>query len=194
VIGGSIGALGAAAAVYLTLKLQRDDETETVSRAVLMEIAQLSKFPSGQLDNCIMIYSGKFTTCPREKFVSMMKTPDPVIYPSVAGQISRHPKVESIVAFYAGIQEARLTAELISEAAHKPPMLEPNDVPGLAIVLREQCRLASEILRAESPLSNKSYLSSQMIEVLATMLEKSVNKGDKIFPSVGQYEATHNVS
>jgi hypothetical protein len=114
VIGGSIGASGAAAAVYLTLKLQRDDETEKVSRAVLMEIAQLSKFPSGQLDNCIMIYLGQFSTCPRNKLASMISTPDPVIYPSVAGQISRHVQVELIVAFYTGIQEARSMVEVIA--------------------------------------------------------------------------------
>jgi hypothetical protein len=174
---------------WVLLKLQRDDETEKVSRAVVMEIAQLSKFPSGQLDNCVMIYSGEFTTCRRDKLAFMMSTPDPVIYPSVAGKISRHPQVELIVAFYTGIQEARATAELITEATHRGPMLKPEDVTGLAIVLREQCRLGRDILRADSSLPDKSSISRAMIGVLAGMLDKSVIKGDETFPGVGQYEA-----
>src|SRR5690348_13086787 len=60
VVGGAIGALGAAAAVYLTLRVQRDEEISKVTRAVVMEIAQLSKFPSGQLDTCVLIYQGNF--------------------------------------------------------------------------------------------------------------------------------------
>lgn len=44
VVGGVVGALGAAFAVYLTLRGQRDDETEKICTAIITEIAQLSRF------------------------------------------------------------------------------------------------------------------------------------------------------
>ena len=52
VLGGMIGAMGAAVAVYLTLQLQRDDETEKISTAIITEIAQLTKFPCERLALC----------------------------------------------------------------------------------------------------------------------------------------------
>lgn len=188
VIGGTIGALGAALAVYLTLTLQRDDETQKVGRAIVMEVAHLSKFPSGQLDNCVLIASGRFSDCPRAKLASMMNTPQPVVYPSVAGQISRHPKSELIVAFYTGLQETRSMVEIITEAQHRGPLLKRKDVEGLGILLREQCRLAREIIRHESA-QPTSHLARESLRLLGVMLDGAVRKGDAAFPTVAEFEA-----
>jgi hypothetical protein len=52
VMGGTIGAFGSAAAIYIMLQGQRDDEIEKVSAAVLREVAELCKQPVGQLGAC----------------------------------------------------------------------------------------------------------------------------------------------
>ncbi len=49
VVGGIIGALGAALAVYLTLHMQRRDDMDKISAAILAEIMELCKSPIGQL-------------------------------------------------------------------------------------------------------------------------------------------------
>src|SRR5580704_8494412 len=59
IIGGTIGALGSAAAVYFMLKVQRDEETEKTSAAILREVTELCKGPIGQLSACAMIQSGQ---------------------------------------------------------------------------------------------------------------------------------------
>jgi hypothetical protein len=56
VIGGIIAALGAALAVYLTLRGQRQDEAEKISTGIVMEVAQLAKFPLEQLATCRLIH------------------------------------------------------------------------------------------------------------------------------------------
>jgi hypothetical protein len=48
ILGGAIGALGSAAAVYLMFKGQRDDEIEKGSAAIFREITELCKSPIGQ--------------------------------------------------------------------------------------------------------------------------------------------------
>jgi hypothetical protein len=187
VIGGAAGALGAAAAVYLTLTLQRDDETLKVHRAIAMEIATLSKFPSGQLDTCVMIYTGEFKAR-RDRLLTLVSMPVPVVYPSVAGQISRHPQVELIVAFYSMFEEARSTALIVAEATERGPLLDKIDIVGLGTLLREQCRVARDILRADASDAGKSGLSEQILRGVHTMLDISVKRADQIFPSVTDFE------
>jgi hypothetical protein len=83
VIGGAIGAGGAAAAVYIMLAGQRADDTEIVSAAVLAEVAELCKFPIGQLGACFAIQGGGLDA-PKSSLPALMHTPEPIIFPAVA--------------------------------------------------------------------------------------------------------------
>ena len=49
VLGGMIGAMGAAAAVYLTLQWQRDDETEKISTAIITRWPSSPSFRASSL-------------------------------------------------------------------------------------------------------------------------------------------------
>ena len=66
-----LGRSAPAAAVYLTLRVQRDDETQKVGTAILTEVAQLAKFPVGQLETCRLIAEGY--NMPRVAFALAMK-------------------------------------------------------------------------------------------------------------------------
>jgi hypothetical protein len=187
VLGGAIGALGAAAAVYLTLNVQRGEEISKVTRAVVMEIAQLSKFPSGQLETCVLIFQGKFNA-QREKLPTLMNSPTPVIYPGIADQIARHPNAELIVAFYTGLQETRLTVDVVVAAKERGPEIRPADIVGIGVMLMEQCRLAQRILVRAQPFFDASTLPALMVVKCIEMLGASIAKG-AVFPSLDQYDA-----
>ena len=52
ILGGGIGALGAAGAVYILIDRERAEEAEKTTAAVLHEVAAFAKFPLGQLAFC----------------------------------------------------------------------------------------------------------------------------------------------
>lgn len=120
VLGGVIGALGSAAAVYIMLDRQREEESEKVSRAVLMEVAELCKFPIGQLNACEMILGG--LSFPKGDLPTLMETPSPIIYPAVADRISRLPRPTLVVSFYSRLAETR---GVVATIVHSPPVNEP---------------------------------------------------------------------
>ena len=59
VIGGTIGAFGSAAAVYLMLRAQREEETDKASAAILRDVTELCKAPIGQLGALAGIQMGQ---------------------------------------------------------------------------------------------------------------------------------------
>jgi hypothetical protein len=91
ILGGLIGAAGAALAVYLTLKGQRDDESASTISAILSEVAELSKFPVGQLGFCGQVQIGN-ASAPKSALPTIMHTPEAVIYPALPARIARLPK------------------------------------------------------------------------------------------------------
>jgi hypothetical protein len=99
IIGGTIGAHGSAAAVYFMLKVQRDEETEKTSAAILREITELCKGPLGQLTACALIQSGQIRP-PKSELRRLFNAPIPTIYPAVADRISRLPRPTLVVTFY----------------------------------------------------------------------------------------------
>jgi hypothetical protein len=90
VVGGIIGALGSAAAVYLMLGKQRADEQDRVSAAVLREVAELCKAPIGHLTMCAQIATGQGQV-PVADLKGLFVSPQPVVFPAVAGLIGRLP-------------------------------------------------------------------------------------------------------
>ena len=183
VIGGAIGALGSAAAVYIMLSLQRAEESEKVSAAVLNEVAELSKFPVGQLEVCELIQSGKFSF-PKADLPKLMHTPDAVIYPAVADRISRLPRPILVVSFYTRLAEARGVAEVI---AYSPPVGEvmmPHHVEGLADILISICQLAGFILRSVDPQPGEELaLATETRTVVLARLDEQLTTARLAFPN-----------
>ena len=104
VIGGTIGALGAAVAVYFMLKGQRNEEIEKTSAAVLREVAELCKSPIGQLGAIAGIQTGQIRV-PKSELRQLFHTPTPTIYPAIADRINRLPRPTLVVTFYMQLQE-----------------------------------------------------------------------------------------
>jgi hypothetical protein len=152
VIGGAIGAGGAAVAVYMMLAGQRADDTEIVSAAVLAEIAELCKFPIGQLGACFVIQGGGLDA-PKSSLPALMHTPEPIVFPAVADRVSRLPSATLVVSFYSRLSETRGLIEIIVLA---PSVAQPIDpageklasyhIQGLADLLISQCQVAKMIL------------------------------------------------
>lgn len=187
VIGGIIGALGAAAAVYLTLKVQRDDETEKVCTAIVTEIAQLAKFPVGQLEICRVITQG--LQVPRTGLTHFMQTPTPTIYPNSAASVSRLPRPSLVTSFYLGLVETEKTVRVILTNPSPNMFLTPVDVQGLGVLLREQCFLARQILSEPSvpPVRDVDF-HRKMIEGIVAMLDAELEAARGVFPTVQEYQ------
>jgi len=56
---GRFGAFGSAAAVYLMLRAQREEETDKASAAILRDVTELCKAPIGQLGALAGIQMGQ---------------------------------------------------------------------------------------------------------------------------------------
>jgi len=187
VVGGAIGAVGAAAAVYIMLDRQRAEETEKVSSAVLSEVAQLCKFPIGQLGVCEMIQSGKFSF-PKADLPTLMGTPDPIIYPAVADRIRRLPRPTLVVTFYTSLMETRGVVAVI---AHSPPVDEPitaGHIQGLADILIHLCQLAKMILSSAAPAPDReaALVAGQRAHMLKA-LDEQLAAAKQAFPNADSF-------
>jgi hypothetical protein len=188
VVGGTMGALGAALAVYLTLRGQREDEAEKISTAIIMEVAQLAKFPKEQLVTCRAIHKRMFSP-PRDQLDALMQTPQPILYLAAAERISRVPRPALVVAFYNGLAEVQATVNVIMRRASESANLEPRDVEGLGVLLLSQCMLARQILAHPKPPQNQDVeLIKQMLLAIINALDKEIETSKKIFPTVRDFE------
>lgn len=188
VVGGIVGALGAAFAVYLTLTLQRKDEADRASSAIITEIAHLAKYPCGQLENCRAIFQGRFQP-PRNSLAAMMQTPRPALYQAAAGLISRVPKPALVVAFYLGLGETEQAVKVILSAPSVNLHLTPTDVEGLGVLLINQCFLARQILSAApTPTGDEALVVAAMLAGIMKMLDDELALSRPVFPTALQYQ------
>ncbi|WP_146604404.1 hypothetical protein [Rhodoplanes roseus] len=189
IIGGAVGAIGAALAVYLTLRGQRDDEAEKTLIAIIMEIAFLAKYVAGKLELCTKVLKGEFS-CPRGGLPIVMFIPSPVIYPIVADRISRLSRPALVVSFYTTLMEIQGCMNVIVYAKGDD-MIAARDIRGLAILLREQCNYAKLVLEDASRLrARETGLSAEQLKAVINMLDESIAKADQNFPSFDEYVRT----
>jgi hypothetical protein len=187
VVGGTIGALGAALAVYLALRGQQADETEKISTAITMEVAQLVKFLLGQLETCRAIYQGKLTAA-RNKLPSLMQIPEPTLYKAAAEHISRVSRPALVVAFYTGLAETQAAVNVVLANRPTEALLEPIDVEGIGILLLEQCMIARQILaHARRPEQDTELIRQMLIEIIRR-LDEEIETSKKAFPTAHAYE------
>lgn len=194
VIGGAIGAGGSAAAVYMMLAGQRADDTEIVSAAVLAEIAELCKFPIGQLGACFLIQQGALDA-PKSSLPALMHTPEPIIFPAVADRVSRLPSATLVVSFYSRLSETRGVIEIVVLAPPVVQLIPPAveklasyHIQGLADLLVSQCQVAKMILESidadgikETPLVRARRLH------MLKMIDAQLASAREIFPNAESF-------
>ena len=188
VVGGTIGALGAAFAVYWTLRYQREDETEKICTAIVTEISQLSRFPLEQLALCRAICEGR-RQVPRIDLPIVMQTPPSTLYLAAAERISRVHRPTLVIAFYMGLVETERCVNVIVNAREGDAILVPRDVEGLGSLLIEQCFLARQILSQAPVATGKDkLLATQMLTVMIQRLDEQIEKSKAVFPTTEEYE------
>jgi hypothetical protein len=85
-LGGFVGAMGAALAVYLTLSGQRREERRRIHDAIIREVISFARLAIGKLRTCNDIHAG-IVGWPVSKLAEIMQMPAPIIYPAVADRI-----------------------------------------------------------------------------------------------------------
>ena len=183
VIGGTIGALGSAAAVFIMLRAQRNDETEKVSDAVLSEVAELCKSPIGQLHACAQIQIGQ-TPCPISSLRDLFQTPAPVIFPAVASMVSRLPCAALVVTFYTQLQETPGLLTIIEHAFPPNSVVTGPQIQGLADLVISQCQLAGLILKSAPP---GSGLAAEKRSHMVRVLEEQLAAAKEVFPNAKSF-------
>ena len=191
VIGGAIGAGGAAAAVYLTLAGMRADDTEIVSAAIMAEVAELCKFPIGQLGACFVIQAGGLDA-PKTSLPALMHTPEPVIFPAVANRVSRLSMATLIVSFYSRLHETRGVIEIIVLAPPAPPAVEklgPKHIQGLADLLISQCQVAKMILESveQSTIKETELVRARRLHMLR-QIDEQLATARLLFPKAESFD------
>lgn len=114
VVGGTIGALGAALAVYLTLTGQRTVETEKVCVAIAHEMMEFVRLIVGHLDSCVDI-AQNIVQIPLGALPRAMELPDPIVYKAVGDRVALTRTARHIISFYTRLSEMKTGIVAIAE-------------------------------------------------------------------------------
>jgi hypothetical protein len=146
-LGGCIGAMGAALAVYLTLTCQRREDRTRIRDAIIREVISFARLAIGHLKICNNIHTGRITL-PVPKLAKMTQMPAPIIYPAVADKIGLLKAPQHVVAFYGRFEEIAIMAQAVSgDQNRQTSRIEANDVRLIVEVLLDSCRLAGSIIQ-----------------------------------------------
>lgn len=183
IVGGVIGALGSAAAVFIMLRAQRNDEIEKVSEAVLSEVVELCKSPIGQLNACAQIQLNIISP-PISEFKNLFQMPAPIVFPAVASMIGRLPFATLAVTFYMQLQETRGLLAVIEGAFPPNAPVTGAHVQMLADLLISQCQLARFILgSAPRAHSHETALARDQRAHMLTVLDEQLAAAREVFPN-----------
>jgi hypothetical protein len=145
VVGGGLGALGAAGAVYLTLQGQRQEDRSRIQEAIVREVIEFGRLAVGQLDICESIRTG-VVKIPTGKLTEVMRMPEPTVYPAVADKIGVLWAPQRVVAFYMRIKEVEV---MIRNMAHGPKLQEISTGHDIKVIAESWvfiCVLATQII------------------------------------------------
>ena len=147
VLGGVIGALGAALAVYLTLTGQRKEDRERIHSAVVREVIEFARIAVGHLETCESIRAGVIAL-PATKLPQAMQMPTPTIYPAVADKIGLLKSPQHVVAFYMRFAEIVVMAQAVADDPRlQNSRLQENNVRLIVEALLAICQFATWIIR-----------------------------------------------
>jgi hypothetical protein len=171
ILGGIIGAAGAALAVYLTIAGQRKDDTEKVEAALRMEVAEFGRLALGPLFFFAQRIIVAGDQIPLNDLPALVAMPEAVVYKATADRISRLPYGTLFVTFHSRIAEAISMAKAyatsgrpVQHEGRSPtePMIEARLANTLATGWRDICELACTIMRADAaaPQSAEASIAS----------------------------------
>jgi len=185
VLGGLIGAGGAALAVYLTLVSQRKDEAAKVEESLQAEVAEFARLAVGPLAILTPQVARKGPPMPLEDIPEITDLPEPVVFKAAADRLSRLSYGPLLVTFYVRIAEAKQMAKLlglripISHRGSGILPLGPQEAKMLTTAWYDICVIARIILRSEP--SARQLVEAGRAESLRSLDE-----------SIGQAEAVLN--
>ncbi len=151
VLGGIIGAAGAALAVYLTLGGERRDERKRIAGAVRREVSAFMRAAVVDLNICETILTRQ-VNMPVAHFPLAMGMPKPTIYPAIADRIGRLQAPHRLVSFFMRIAEVQTMAAVIGvqpQDAH--PIVTPEDARLVVAVLTDVLRFGEWIITEKKP-------------------------------------------
>jgi hypothetical protein len=188
IIGGTIGALGSAAAVYFMLKGQRNEEIEKTSAAVLREVAELCKSPIGQLGAIAGIQTGQIRV-PKSELRQLFHTPTPTIYPAVADRINRLPRPTLVVTFYMQLQETMGLVAVLENSEPRDEIVTGGHIQVLADLLISQCQLARMILSSAAPdPERETALVTGQRNIMLKVLDEQLASAQQLFPNAEAFQ------
>ena len=187
VVGGIIGALGSAAAVFIMLRAQRNDETSKVSDAVLSEVVELCKSPIGQLNACMQIQLGHLHS-PISALKDLFRAPAPIVFPAIASMISRLPSSTLVVTFYMQLQETPGLITTIENAFPADALVTGAHIQMVADLLISQCQLARLILgKARETPDNEMTLATRQRAHMLRVLDGQLAAAQEVFPNAESF-------
>src|SRR5262249_37722615 len=146
VVGGIIGAAGAALAVYLTLAGQRREDQKQIHNAVVREVIEFSSMALGKLDLFENVRSGS-VQIPKTKLEEMVKFPEPIVYSAISDKIGLLMSPQRIVGFYMKIISVRYNASIIARSPYSVDQnLDEDDIRIVVEPLAVACQLAKLII------------------------------------------------
>jgi hypothetical protein len=178
VLGGSIGAAGAAVAVYLTLAGQRTEDSERVRNAITREIIEFTRIIMGILKLCDDIRTGSLKI-PKDHLSDFLQLPQPIIYPAVAAQISLLRTPQQVVGFYMQMMSVKHTADIISLSPFSiGGVLEGDDVKVVVDPLAKACQLAKLII---SDPQDHDWFGDAMEEQIVSHIDEALKEAARNF-------------
>jgi len=186
VLGGIIGALGAAVAVYLMLHGQRAEETDKISNGAVREVMEFSRFAVGNLEICENIHSSK-VTIPRADFPEVMRTPDPIVYPAIADRIGVLKSPQRVVAYYTRIAEAHRMALVLMKqpVALTLTHVLPKEAEHIADIWINICDLAAKIIDSAD---FKSELDHEAAKIFRKRIDDALITARNTFPDAESFK------
>lgn len=186
ILGGIIGALGAALAVYLTLKGQRkdarrqqEDERQRTSSAINREVAEFSRLAIGHLEICEHMHSGT-TMIPARDLPAIMKLPEPIIYAGNADNIGRLANAQTVVGFFTRIHEVESLTRIAAQSFGPMP-LDQSNLATLAQAWMHICQLGRAVLVSRLPRSESDF-DTQIRTTLVADINKILARAAQTFP------------
>jgi hypothetical protein len=170
IVGGVIGAAGAAIAVYLTLAGQRKDDAQKVEAALRQEVAEFGRLAHGALGLCELVLARPPTRFPLRDLPTLMAIPEAVVYKATADRISRLPYGALFVIFHDRVAEAGQLARTCAISARPflqdgrgppEPLIADSTAKTLATAWFDVCMIARTILRRDA---NAAQLADQAID------------------------------
>jgi hypothetical protein len=165
-IGGAIGAGGAALAVYLALNLQHQDITQQILKGLYLEIANY-------LSSCLT-YHGLLTHglkghSPEWMLGGMINLPTPLIFPLMANNITLLTEPALVTSFYDRIHALRDTAEktLVPRGQPLTPVQMRTAVLSLFFVLQSGLKILQSSDFSEVDTSNRTALIERLEREIA---------------------------